>query len=271
MNAPIHKLPHLIRPLTLVAANARILMGQDEPALTRLWRRKRGEVVPDGPEELVLQFAKATEAINRTVFERQTGKRVVEGARRFRHPVLKWMGAVLDGRLEDDGLFEAEFWPSGPLTPQIAGALFHPSVQHNLWAAQAKRAELSVLTGDGRWVHTTLYADPLYQHLLITAEKRFRRSVESGEAPSLFLLHPDPLPPPMLPIVDMNESEAWRQAAVRFHATLAAFDEHRHTREALENLMPVDAYRVFGVGVAVQRAPLGALRFEAFAEGGVHA
>ena len=69
----------------------------------------------------------------------------------------------------------------------------------------------------------------------------------------------------------MNEWEAWRQAAVRFHATLAAFDEHRHTREALENLMPVDAYRVFGVGVAVQRAPLGALRFEAFAEGGVHA
>ena len=109
MNTTINKPSHLLLPLTLVAANARVIMGQDEAALTRLWRRKCGEVLPEGPEELVRQFAKATEAINRAVFERQTGKRVVEGARRFRHPVLKWMGAVLDGNLEDDSLFEPSF------------------------------------------------------------------------------------------------------------------------------------------------------------------
>ena len=271
MNVPINQPSHLLRPVTLVAANARVIMGQDEPALMRLWRRKRGEVLPEAPDDLVLQFAKATEAINRAVFERQTGKRIVEGPRRLRHPALKWMGAVLDGGLEDGGLFEAEFCSSGPLTPQIAGALFHAGVQHNLWAAQAKRAELSVLTGDGRWVHATLYADPLYQHLLITAEKRFCRAVESGEPPTLFLLHPDAAPPPLLAVVDMNDSQAWRQAAKEFRATLDAFGQHQRAREALENLTPLDACRAFGDGVAVHRAPLGALRFEALAEGGAHA
>jgi hypothetical protein len=42
---------------------------------------------------------------------------------------------------------------------------------------------LSIITGRGKWVEIKLSADPLYQHLLLTAEKKFWRCVENGEPP----------------------------------------------------------------------------------------
>jgi len=48
-------------------SDARIIMGQDEKALIRLWQEKRGEV---GPEDLsgnlIVQLGVATEDLNRT-------------------------------------------------------------------------------------------------------------------------------------------------------------------------------------------------------------
>jgi hypothetical protein len=45
-------------------------------------------------------------------------------------------------------------------------------LQHNMWVSNAKTAALSVITGGGKWVEISIAADPLYQHLLFTAEKK---------------------------------------------------------------------------------------------------
>ena len=45
-----------------------------------------------------------------------------------------------------------------------------PQLQHNMWVANARSAVLSIITGGGV-VEMTIHPDPLYQHLLITAEK----------------------------------------------------------------------------------------------------
>jgi predicted aspartyl protease len=50
----------------------------------------------------------------------------------------------------------------------------------------ARSAVLSVITGGGKWVEIKVYADPLYQHLLLTAEKKFWRCMQNGERPVLF-------------------------------------------------------------------------------------
>ena len=56
-------------------SDARIIMGQDEKALIRLWQEKRGEV---GPEDLsgnlIVQLGVATEPLNRHWYERITAK-----------------------------------------------------------------------------------------------------------------------------------------------------------------------------------------------------
>jgi hypothetical protein len=57
----------------------------------------------------------------------------------------------------------------------------------------ARSAVLSVITGGGKWVEINTHADPLYQHLIVTAERKFWRCVESGVPPaSLASSHPSP-------------------------------------------------------------------------------
>jgi predicted phage-related endonuclease len=82
-------------------SDARIIMGSDEAALTHLWQEKRGEVeAEDLSENLIVQLGLATEALNRRWYERTTGQVITDVQRRMRHPVLRWMGATLDGRIQ---------------------------------------------------------------------------------------------------------------------------------------------------------------------------
>src|SRR3984893_10673979 len=92
-------------------SDARIIMGDNEAALIRLWQEKRGEVEPqDYSDNLSVQLRLATEALNRRWYERPTGQAIPDVQRRMRHPVLRWMGATLDGRIEATGaVFEAKF------------------------------------------------------------------------------------------------------------------------------------------------------------------
>ena len=56
-------------------------------------------------------------------------------------------------------------------------------LQHNMWVANSRSAVLSIITGGGKWVEITIHADPLYQHLLLTAEKKFWRCVRAARNP----------------------------------------------------------------------------------------
>ena len=65
-----------------------------------------------------------------------------------------------------------------------------PQLQHNMWVTAARTAVLSVIPGGGKWVEIKVRADPLHQHLLLTAERKFWRAGEFGEPPRLFALEP---------------------------------------------------------------------------------
>src|ERR1700720_3621759 len=78
--------------------DARVIMGQDEKALVRLWQEKRGEVGPeDLSTNLIVQLGLATEDLNRQWYERNTGHSITDVQTRVRHPVISWMAATLDG------------------------------------------------------------------------------------------------------------------------------------------------------------------------------
>jgi hypothetical protein len=82
-----------------------------------------------------------------------------------------------------------------------------------LWVLAARSAVLSVITGGGKWVEITTPSDPLYQHLIVTAKRKFRRCVESGNPPALFGIDP---PMPLieaLRIIDMSTANAWAEFA----------------------------------------------------------
>ena len=164
-------------------SDARIIMGDDEAALLRLWREKRGEVEPeDLSGNLVVQLGLATEDLNRRWYEANTGQVLTDVQQQVRHPALRWMAATLDGRVEDTGaVFEAKFMLPWSFSEEAAAEKYMPQLQHNMWVVAARIAVLSVITGGGKWVEIATHADPLYQHLIVTAERKFWRSVESDE------------------------------------------------------------------------------------------
>jgi predicted phage-related endonuclease len=245
-------------------SDARIIMGTDEAALLRLWREKRGEIEPqDLSGNLVVQLGRATEELNRRWYETSTGQVITDIQKRVRHPALRWMGATLDGRIDgSDAVFEAKFMLPWSFSEEMAAEKYMPQLQHNMWVVAARSAVLSVIAGGGKWVEILAHADPLYQHLIVTAERKFWRCVESGEQPTLFGVEP---PKPRLEavrIVDMTASNAWAAFAAIFTRTRAAHLEHEQAKAELKTLMPEDAKEAIGHGVRAKRSKSGAVSFD---------
>jgi predicted phage-related endonuclease len=249
---------------SFIGSDARIIMGNDEADLIRLWREKRGEVEPEELSgNLVVQLGTVTEHLNRHWYERNTGQIVTEVQRQVFHPVKRWMAATLDGMVEATGaIFEAKFMLPWGFSEQGAAEKHMPQLQHNMWVAASRTAVLSIITGGGQWIEMTIPADPLYQHLLITAEKKFWRCVESGETPKLFGVEP---PRPRLEavrIVDMTSSNSWAEFAATFRRTRSAHQEHEAAKADLKKLVPEDAKEAIGHGLKAKRSKSGAVSFE---------
>ena len=245
-------------------SDARTIMGEDEAALLRLWQEKQGEIEPkDLSSNLVVQLGIATEDLNRRWYQANSGQVLTDVQRHTRHPALRWMGATLDGRIEATGaVFEAKFMLPWSFSEEAALQKYMPQLQHNMWVVAAGSAVLSVITGGGKWVEITTHADPLYQHLLVTAEWKFWRSVESGEPPALFGLEPPKLPIEGVHAVDMSQSNAWAELAAIFTQTRPAHLEHEKAKAELKSLVPEHAQQAVGHGVRARRSKSGAIAFD---------
>jgi predicted phage-related endonuclease len=271
--APAYR-KHVDRRLFIGGSDARIIMGNDEPALARLWREKRGEVEsPDYSDNLIVQLGVATEPLNRCWFERTTGQLIKDVQTWVRHPVIRWMAATLDGTVEGTGaVFEAKFMLPWSFSEESAAEKHMPQLQHNMWVTNATDAVLSIITGGGKWVEIKISADPLYQHLLLTAEKKFWRCVESGEHPRLFGVEPPQARIEAVRIVEMSSSNGWAEFSNVFRRTREAYLEHENAKAELKGLMPKDAKEAFGHGVRAKRSKSGAVSFDLLnIEGASHA
>jgi YqaJ-like viral recombinase domain len=254
-------------------SDARIIMGQDEKGLIRLRHEKRGEVGPeDLSANLIVQLGVVTEDLNRTWYERNTGRAITAVQSRVKHPVISWMAATLDGMVTETGaVYEAKFMLPWSFSEGAAAEKHMAQLQHNMWVTNAKTAVLSIITGGGKWVEVTIAADALYQHLLLTAEKKFWRCVQSGDRPRLFGVE---TPRPRIEgvrVVDMGASNSWADFAALFCSTRAAFLEHERAKTELKGLMPEDAKEVFGHGVRAKRSKSGAVSFEMIDAEAAHA
>jgi predicted phage-related endonuclease len=239
-------------------------MGDDEAALLRLWREKRGEAEPeDLSGNLIVQLGQATEDLNRLWYERNTGQAIKDVQRRVLHPVNRWMAATLDGMVKGTGaVFEAKFMLPWSFSEEAAAEKHMAQLQHNMSVTNAKAAVLSIITGGGKWVEISIHADCLYQHLLLTAEKKFWQCVESGEPPRLFGAEPPRPRIAAIRIVDMSASNSWAELAGVFCQTRTAFLEHEQAKTELKILMPEDAKEAFGHGIRAKRSKSGAISFD---------
>jgi predicted phage-related endonuclease len=245
-------------------SDARIIMGSDEAALVRLWREKRGETEPeDFSGNLVVQLGNTTEELNRSWYERNSGMRVRDVQHRVRHSAIPWMAATLDGIVEGtDAVFEAKFMLPWSFSEEAAAEKYMAQLQHNMWVTHLRTSVLSIITGGGKWVEIIIPMDPLYLIVLVSAEKKFWRCVQSGEPPHLINAEPPRARIEAIRIVDMSSSNSWAEFATLFRNTRAAFLDHERAKSELKALMPEDAREAIGHGVRAKRSRSGAVSFD---------
>jgi putative phage-type endonuclease len=245
-------------------SDARIIMGNDEAALVQLWREKRGEAEPeDLSSNLIVQLGAATEKLNRCWYERTTGRRVTDVQRKVKHSAIPWMAATLDGVVEDAGaVFEAKFMLPWSFSEEAAAEKYMAQVQHNMWVTHLRSSVLSIITGGGKWVEVTIPMDPLYLSVLVSAEKKFWRCVQSGEVPHLINAEPPRPRIEAIRIVDMSASNSWAEFAALFRSTRSAFLDHERAKSELKALIPEDANEAIGYGVRAKRSRSGAVSFD---------
>jgi predicted phage-related endonuclease len=177
--------------------------------------------------------------------------------------VIRWMAATLDGIVEGSGaVFEAKFMLPWSFSEEAAAEKHMAQVQHSMWVTNATEAVLSIITGGGKWVEIKISADPLYQHLLLTAEKKFWRCVESGEPPRLFGVEPPRARIEAVRTVDMSSSNAWAEFSSVFRRTHGAHLEHEKAKAELKGLVPEDAKEAVGHGLRAKRSKSGAVSFD---------
>jgi putative phage-type endonuclease len=255
---------HAHRRSFIGGSDARIIMGCDETALVRLWREKRGEVEPeDLSGNLIVQLGVATEELNRAWYERNSGRHITGVQRRVKHSAIPWMAATLDGIVEGTGaVFEAKFMLPWSFSEEAAAEKYMAQVQHNMWVTHLRTSVLSIITGGGKWVEITIPMDPLYLSVLVSAEKKFWRCVQSGEPPHLINAEPPRARIEAVRIVDMSPSNSWAEFAALFRSTRTAFLDHERAKSELKALIPEDAKEAIGHGVRAKRSRSGAVNFD---------
>jgi hypothetical protein len=144
-------------------------------------------------------------------------------------------------------------------------------VQHNMWVTHLRSSVLSIITGGGKWVEITIPVDPLYLSVLVAAEKKFWRSVQSGEVPHLINAEPPRPRMEAIRIVDMSASNSWAEFAALFRDTRVAFLDHERAKNELKSLMPEDAKEAIGHGLRGRRSKSGAVSFDLLETEATHA
>src|SRR3954467_11054241 len=153
---------HISRRSFIGGSDARIIMGNDEAALVRLCCEKRGQAEPaDLSGNLIVQLGRATEELNRSWYERNTGRRVRGAQRWVKHSAISWMAATLDGIVEGtEAVFEAKFMLPWSFSEEAAAEKYMAQVQHNMWVTHLRTSVLSIITGGGKWVEISIPHGP---------------------------------------------------------------------------------------------------------------
>ncbi len=196
-----------------------------------------------------------TEDLNRRWYELNSGHRISDVQRHAIHRTMPWMAATLDGLVKETGaVFEAKFMLPWSFSEEAAAEKHMAQLQHNMLVAGTKKSVLSIINGGGKWIELSIEADPIYQTILIAAEKAFWRSVKTGEPPVLFDCEPPKPRIEAVRVVDMNASNSWAEFAGLFRDTHGAHANHERAKAELKALMPEDAKEAMGHGIRAKRS-----------------
>jgi predicted phage-related endonuclease len=241
------------------ASRAGILMNGDEVALTNLWRELVGDPSYE-PENLddvwAVRLGSCTEQLNLDWFERRKGP-VTRRGEVIVHPDHDWAACTLDGWSVDHACPVEGKHVGGREPLDTIIARYQPQMHWLMLVTGAKQCALSVIMGANPPVVEFVRRDPAYEQILWANAQAFMACVWSLTPP----VPQAPVAPPVRAetTYDMAGNNAWAVEATLWLECREAATKATAAERALKALVPADAVRCHGYGVAITRNRAGSL------------
>lgn len=257
---------HAERRASVGASDSTIIMNGDDDALMRLWREKRGELeCEDLSDVLPVLIGTITEPLNRYVFTKRTGRKIVNVGDRLSHDDYPFMHVTLDGETETErgegAIFEAKHVNPFNFKPDNIIQKYFAQCQHGMAIRGHSHAILSVLVGTLKWEHMEIEADIFYQGELIERANAFWECVKSGKPPCV--MEAAAIPDKVIdfkPPVDMTGNNEWATFAHDWIKNKEGAEKFKSSVDGIKGLMEADYLVASGYGIQCKRDKKGALR-----------
>lgn len=257
MTLTAEQIKHRAGKLTASRA-APVLMKGDEQELLDLFY----EVIGDPrykPEDLSgvwpVQLGIATETLNLQWFQRKHGM-VIRCGEILTHQ-NGWMACTLDGwSVEHNCPIECKH-VGGREKFELIVDRYQPQMHWQMIVTSAPQVAFSVIEGSNEPVVEFVQKDKEYANELWARANAFWLCVESLTPPVSI----PPVAPPVRAekIYDMTASEDWRIQANLWTQSYGAAVIAKNAEKLLKGLVPMDAVRCYGHGVAISRDRAGRL------------
>jgi predicted phage-related endonuclease len=240
------------------------LMTGDQAAILNEWRRLVGDpaYVPlDLDDVWPVQFGSFIEPFALDWHQRKTGRSITRRGESVVHPTFPHVACTLDGYVPaDDTVIDCKA-PGAHRKIDDVIALYTPQMIVQRRCVGADNAALLVVHGGAEPVEVPITWDQAY-------EAELWRRVDAFWQCVLDLRPPFSVPPAAPPvkaerIYDMSTSNAWCDIAATWLANAPAKKLAIMAEATLKELVPPDAAKCFGAGVAITRSRAGSLSLRA--------
>lgn len=249
----------------LTASRVAALMDGDKEEIYRIWQELCGDpsFVPENLDDVwQVQLGSLTEKINLDWYEKKRDRILTRRGEVVVHPDYEWAAATLDG-------FD-EMLPGPVETKHSGGYEKHDTVVQRYMAqchwqmecTQTKQCALSIIYGNKEpFVEVIPYNKGYADEMMVRAHK--------------FMVHVWEMTPPVelepvrahIPQSQMREYNftgnnhfaAYANDWLRHKQASIDFDK---AQEALKEMVPHDANRVFGHGISISRSKSGSIRIK---------
>lgn len=135
-------------------------------------------------------------------------------------------------------------------------ARYVPQLQHCMKVTGHQKAYLSVFFGTLKWRVFEVDAEPIYQDMLIEAERKFWDCVQSGEPPVAVQID---APVAAVRKIDMTGNNAWTAHAGTWLANKGYAKAFDVASKELKALVGDDVAEAYGAGIRAKRSKTGSI------------